>query len=264
MIYLLFAVPQCPHLKKRYHDHVEKVKEYLETIKDFDKLQLLFLHFLGPKPSSKVRKNLEVVKKNECSIFSLFIFIFIFYSFSFLSGMTTRFSKQKLAKAQEKKAKGGLISGLLSKKRLKTSNASKDDPIMTPPFAHSPAKRPTFPTSSLEVIAYIVEETKKEKKVVGKSFLPTFWDDANAAALKAHKALSVDDLSPLMAKSSSEVMSSHIQKLVQVYFDNVGCFFFFVLHFLREIFFICRLLGSPCSSLRSFWIWRRGWPRLSL
>jgi len=46
----------------------------------------------------------------------------------------------------------------------------------------------------------------------------------------------MDDLSPLMAKSSSEVMLSHIQKLVQVYFDNVNCFFFFVLFFIREIF----------------------------
>ena len=34
------------------------------------------------------------------------------------------------------------------------------------------------------------------------------------AALKAYEALSVDDLSPLMANSSSEVMSSHIQKLM--------------------------------------------------
>ena len=46
-------------------------------------------------------------------------------------------------------------------------------------------------------------------------------------ALKAYKALSVDDLSPLMAKSSSEVMSSHIQKLVQVCVDNIGCLYFF-------------------------------------
>ena len=78
MIYLLFAVPQCPHLKKRYHDCVEKVKEYLETVKDFDELvslQSLFLHFLGSEPSSKVRKNLEVVKKSECSFFSLYLFI---------------------------------------------------------------------------------------------------------------------------------------------------------------------------------------------
>ena len=134
--------------------------------------------------------------------------------------MTTKFSKQKLAEAQEKNAKGSLISVLLSKKRLKTSNASKDDPVMTPPSTHSPAKRPAFPTSSLEVIACTVEETKKEKKVVGKSFPPTFCDDANAAAMKAHKALSVDNLSPLMAKSFSEVMLSHIQKLVQAWLSK--------------------------------------------
>ena len=48
-------------LKKRYQRCVEKVKEYLESVKDFDKVlspQSLFLHFLGPKPSTKVRKNL--------------------------------------------------------------------------------------------------------------------------------------------------------------------------------------------------------------
>ena len=44
--------------------------------------------------------------------------------------------------------------------------------------------------------------------------------------------LSMDDLNPLMAKSSSEEMSSQIQKLVQVYFDNIDCFFFFVLFLL--------------------------------
>ena len=38
MIYLLFAVPQRLRLKKRYHDHVKKVKEYLEIVKDFDEL----------------------------------------------------------------------------------------------------------------------------------------------------------------------------------------------------------------------------------
>ena len=49
----------------------------------------------------------------------------------------------------------------------------------------------------------------------------------------------MDDLSPLMAKLSSEVMSSHIQKLVQV--SAVGClyfFFSFTLLLLRKIF--CR------------------------
>ena len=36
------------------------------------------------------------------------------------------------------------------------------------------------------------------------------------------------DLSPLMANSSSEVMSSHIQKLVQVCVDNVDGLYFFL------------------------------------
>ena len=49
--------------------------------------------------------------------------------------------------------------------------------------------------------------------------------------------LSVDDLSPLMAKSSSEVMLSHMQKLVQV--CVVVClFFFFTFLLLRENFFV--------------------------
>ena len=89
-------------------------------------------------------------------------------------------------------------------------NVSKDDLVITPPFAHSPAKSPASPTSPLEVIASVREETKKKMKVGGKSFLPSFWDDADAAALKAHKVLFVDNLNYLMAKSSSEVMSSHI------------------------------------------------------
>ena len=115
--------------------------------------------------------------------------------------MTTRFSKQKLAEAQEKKAKGGTVSGLLSKK--KTGDTSKKDPMMTLPPTHSLAKRPTSPTLSLEVIAFGGEEVRKKKKVGDKSFLPTFWDDVDVAALKAHKVLFMDDQSPRMAKSSS-------------------------------------------------------------
>ena len=71
---LLFAVSQCPRLKKRYQLRAEKVKEYLETVKDFDKLvspQSLFLHFLGSEPSTKVQRNLEVVKKCKCFFFFL-------------------------------------------------------------------------------------------------------------------------------------------------------------------------------------------------
>ena len=152
--------------------------------------------------------------------------------------MTTRFSKQKLAEAQEKKAKGGTVNGLLSKK--KTSDVSKKDSVTKIPLACLPAKCLASPTSSLEMIAYGREEIKKKKRASGKSFLPTFWNDADTAALRAHKVLSVDDLSPLMAKSSSEVMLSHMQKLVQV--CVVVCLFFFFFYFSSaERKFLCRL-----------------------
>ena len=229
ILVFLFVVSQRPFLKKRYQRCAEKVKEYLESIKDFDELvfpQSLFLHFLGPKPSTKVQNNLEVVKKSKRAspfleissfyfllFFLLFYFLFLYVVF-FLPRMMTRFSKQKLAEAQEKKAKGGIVSGLLSKK--KTGDISKKDPVVTPPPTHSPVKHSTSPTSSLEVIASAGKEIRKKKKVGGKSFLLTFWDDADVAALKAHEVLSMDDLNTLMAKSSNEVMSSHIQKLVQV------------------------------------------------
>ena len=96
--------------------------------------------------------------------------------------MMTRFSKQKLAEVQEKKAKGGTVSGLLSKK--KASDFVKKDATKTPP----PAKCPASPTPSLEMIASGGEEIWKRKKSGGKSFLPTFWDDADATALKAHES----------------------------------------------------------------------------
>ena len=84
--------------------------------------------------------------------------------------MTTRFSKQKLVEAQEKKAKGGTVSGLLSKK--KACNISKKDPMTTLPPAHSLAKHPASLTSLLEMIASSGEEIRKKKKAGDKfSFL---------------------------------------------------------------------------------------------
>ena len=47
----IFVASTRPRLKRRYHTRVEKVREYLETVKDFNGLispQSLFLHFLGP------------------------------------------------------------------------------------------------------------------------------------------------------------------------------------------------------------------------
>ena len=95
LLVFLFLVSQRPRLKKRYQRRAERVKEYLESIKDFDELvspQSLFLHFLGLEPSTKVRKNLEIVKKSKrffllsSSFFSLSLFIYIYiYVFFFWS-----------------------------------------------------------------------------------------------------------------------------------------------------------------------------------
>ena len=122
--------------------------------------------------------------------------------------MTTRFSKQKFVEAQEKKATSGIVGGFLSRKRQKVGDAPSGVPVVTPPFAHSPIKRPPSPTLSLEVI--VSSEGGARRKSVSKSF----WDNTDAVTLKAYEALSMDDLNPLMVKSSSDVMSSHIQKLV--------------------------------------------------
>ena len=161
---------------------------------------------------------------------SLCFFFFNLYLLSFSLGMTTRFSKQKLVEAQEKKARSGIVGGFLSRKRQKVGDAPSGVPVVTSPSAHSPAKCPSSPTLSLEVIVSL--EGGARRKSISKSF----WDDVDAAVLKAHGALSMDDLNPLMVKLSSDVMLSHIQKLVQVCFDDVGCFLFFVLLLLRVIF----------------------------
>ena len=150
---------------------MEKVREYLETVKDFNDIvspQSLFLHFLGPELSTWVRKDLEVVKKSKHPLFLLSSSPFFFNLFFVFSRMTTRFSKQKLAEVQEKKAKGGTVSGLLSKK--KAGDVVKKESTKMPPSA----KRPASPTSSLEMIASGGEEARKKKKSDGKSFLPTF------------------------------------------------------------------------------------------
>ena len=82
---VIFAASIRPRLKKRYHTHVERVRDYLESVKDFDELispQSLFLHFLGPEPSSKIRKNIKTVKKSKYTdslLSSLSLFFFFFF-----------------------------------------------------------------------------------------------------------------------------------------------------------------------------------------
>ena len=81
----VFLFYSCPvsSFEEEVQRHAKKVKEYLEPVKDFDELvspQSLFLHFLGLKPSTKVQKNLEVVRKSMCFWLLLFLF-FIFILF---------------------------------------------------------------------------------------------------------------------------------------------------------------------------------------
>ena len=83
----LFAVSQRPCLKKRHQHRVEKVKKYLESIKDFDELvspQNLSLHFLGQEQSTKVWKSLEIVKRSACfCLLHYFLLSVFFLSFFF-------------------------------------------------------------------------------------------------------------------------------------------------------------------------------------
>lgn len=53
----------------------------------------------------------------------------------------------------------------------------------------------------------------KGRDKASKGFL---WDDVEAAVLKAHEVISVDNLSPLGVRPSHELISSHVYKVVQV------------------------------------------------
>ena len=126
--------------------------------------------------------------------------------------MTSRFSKVKLVEIQEKKAKGGLIGGLLTRKRQRDTKPPKDDPMVTSPGAKFVPQHPASLTSSLELIATIDNGSKAKGK--DKAPIGSFWDDAGVAVLKAHEAISIDDLSPLRLRPSQELMSSHVHKVM--------------------------------------------------
>ena len=50
---------------------------------------------------------------------------------------------------------------------------------------------------------------KKEKASSG-----SFWDDVVVVVLKAHERISVEDLSPLGVRSSLELISPHVYKVM--------------------------------------------------
>lgn len=140
--------------------------------------------------------------------FSSLLFLFYF----FIIGMTTKFSKGKLAKIQEKKAKAGLTGGLLIRKCQRDSEPPKDDPMVTLPIAKSKPQCPASPASSLELIT----PSDSGSKAKGKGKAPTcsFWEDVGAAVLKAHEAISINKLSPLGVRLSYELMFSHVHKIM--------------------------------------------------
>ena len=76
-----------------------------------------------------------------------------------------------------------------------------------------------MPTSSLAYFfSGVNSSTDDGSKAKRKDKAPTgsFWDDTGAAVLKAHEAISIDDLSTLGVKPSQELMSSHMHKVMQV------------------------------------------------
>ena len=79
LLFFFGVVKVRPKPKRQYHARLEKVKEYLETVKDFDELispQSLFFHFLNPEPSNKVQRDNETIKKSKY-INDIYIYIYI-------------------------------------------------------------------------------------------------------------------------------------------------------------------------------------------
>ncbi|KAK9986663.1 hypothetical protein SO802_031614 [Lithocarpus litseifolius] len=126
-----------PLLKKRYRGHLEKVREFVDSVAYFDELIFpnpLCLHFLGPESSTHVLKRLETNRKK----------------------MATCFSKKKLAEMKEKKDKsipeeGGFISKRRRlEKKVKDGVIEKPEVVLQPAIPSSP--HPHSPSSSLKVL----------------------------------------------------------------------------------------------------------------
>ena len=156
---------------------------------------------------------------SDISFSSLSLFFFFFLvsrNFPFLpfSGMTTRFSKAKLAKAQEKKAKGVLSDGFLLRKHQKENELSKDDVVVTSSVAKFQGCHMASPTSSLELI--ISHKGGSKAKATSKVSIASIWENVGIATQEVHDIISVEDLEPLMGKPPFELMLSHVHKFMQV------------------------------------------------
>ena len=85
---------------------------------------------------------------------------------------------------------------------------------MTSSMAKSQDRRLASPTSSLELI--VSSGGGSKAKATSKVSISSFQEGIGTAAHKAHDAISLEDLEPLMGNPPSELMSSHIHKLMQV------------------------------------------------
>ena len=91
------------------------------------------------------------------------------------------------------------------------------------------------PTSSLELI--VSPKGGSKAKATSKVSIASFWENVGTATQKAHYAISMEDLEPLMGKPPSKLMSSHVHKLMQVcvLVSYVRLFFFFFYYHLFVI-----------------------------
>ncbi|KAL0017509.1 hypothetical protein SO802_004578 [Lithocarpus litseifolius] len=81
---------------------------------------------------------------------------------------------------QEKKAKAGLIGGILPRKRQRENEPSKEEIVVTSFMAKSQDRRPASPTSSLQLI--VSSGGGSKAKATSKVSIAFFWEDARTAA----------------------------------------------------------------------------------
>ena len=78
------------------------------------------------------------------------------------------------------------------RKHQRDSEPTKDDPMVASPVTTSMPHRPALTTSSLKLITPSNGSSKANGR--DKISVDSFWEDASATILKAHEALSIDNL----------------------------------------------------------------------
>lgn len=77
----------------------------------------------------------------------------------------------------------------------------------------------------------------------------TFWDDVDCVVVKAHDAISVEDLKPPTTKLSVELVSSHVHKVMQVCSLLLWYVFMKVFLLISSKIYMLKVLGeSLCLS----------------